>query len=321
MRYKTLIVGLGQIGMGYDLHLDPSAFVYSHARAFSIHPSFELAGGVDADAAHRATFEQAYQRSAYSDLDTALREQQPDVVIIAVPTQLHSAMVQRVLAQSKPRVILCEKPLSYDLAEARAMVADCAAQSVALYANYMRRSVPGAIEVKRRLDAGEIAAPVKGVVWYSKGFLHNGSHFFNLLEYWLGAVTDAQVIAPGRLWDGHDPEPDVRVVFERGTMVFLAACEEDFSHYTIELLASNGRLRYENGGQQINWQAARPDPNLKGYTVLSAESKSIESGLGRYQWHVAEQLAAALEGRDFYLCSGAEGLLSLENIQRILEAK
>ena len=24
--------------------------------------------------------------------------------------------------------------------------------------------------------------PVKGVVWYSGGFLHNGSHFFNLLE-------------------------------------------------------------------------------------------------------------------------------------------
>lgn len=321
MRYKTLIVGLGQIGMGYDLHLDPAAYVYSHARAFSLHPSFVLAGGVDADAAHRATFEQAYQCPAYSDLGTALSVQQPDVVVIAVPTQLHGATVQRVLAQSKPRAILCEKPLSYDLAEARAMVQACADQSVALYANYIRRSAPGAIEIKRRLDSGEIAAPVKGVVWYSKGFLHNGSHFFNLLEYWLGAVTGAQVIAPGRLWDGHDPEPDVRVVFERGTMVFLAAREEDFSHYTIELLASNGRLRYENGGQQINWQAARPDPNLKGYTVLSAESESIESGLSRYQLHVAEQLAAALEGRDFYLCSGAEGLLTLENIQHILEAK
>ena len=321
MRYKTLIVGLGQIGMGYDLHLDPAAFVYSHARAFSLHSSFVLAGGVDTDPAHRATFEQTYQCPAYSDLDMALSQQQPDIVVIAVPTPLHCATVQRVLAQSKPRAILCEKPLSYDLDEARTMVQDCAARGVALYANYIRRSVSGAIEVKRRLDAGEISTPVKGVVWYSKGFLHNGSHFFNLLEYWLGAVTNAQIIATGRLWDDHDPEPDVRVVFERGAMVFLAAREEDFSHYTIELLATNGRLRYEKGGHQIIWQAACPDPNFKGYTVLSDDSESIESGLSRYQWHVAEQLAAALEGRNFYLCSGAESLLTLENMQHILEMK
>ena len=28
--------------------------------------------------------------------------------------------------------------------------------------------------------------PIKGVCWYSKGLLNNGSHFINLLEFWLG---------------------------------------------------------------------------------------------------------------------------------------
>ena len=319
MSFGVLIVGLGQIGMGYDLHLDSTAYVYSHARAFSQHPSFHLIGGVDSEPSRRQTFEQKYQCPAYADVGAALRHNQPDLVIIAVPTQFHSQTLQCVLERSLPKAVLCEKPLAYNLEEARAMVQCCTAKGIKLFVNYMRRSDPGVIEIRRRLDSGEIDAPVKGVVWYSKGFLHNGSHFFNLLEYWLGAMVSAEVLDPGRLWDGNDPEPDVRVSFERGTVVFLAAWEEAFSHYTIELISPDGRLRYEKGGNQIGWQPARPDPNFKDYTALVPNIEAIESGMERYQWHVAEQLGAAFKDRAYHLCTGAEGLLTLKNMQTILE--
>lgn len=201
------------------------------------------------------------------------------------------------------------------------MVQACAREGTRLFVNYMRRSVPGVIEIKRRLEAGEIAGPVKGIAWYSKGFLHNGSHFLNLLEYWLGPIVTADVIDPGRLWDGIDPEPDVRVVFEQGTIVFLAAREEAFSHYTVELLATNGRLRYESGGGQMIWQPVLPDHRLQGYIRLSAETETIESGMDRYQLHVAEQLAAALNGKKAYLCEGIEALKTLESIKSIINRR
>ncbi|MBU2538876.1 MAG: Gfo/Idh/MocA family oxidoreductase [Proteobacteria bacterium] len=318
MSFGVMIVGLGQIGMGYDLHLDPTGHIYSHARAFSQHPSFHLVAGVDPEAQRRQNFEQKYQCSAYMDIDAALGHHQPDLVVIAVPTDLHGETLQRVLGQSHPKAILCEKPLSYDLQEARDMVQTCAARGVNLYVNYMRRSDPGGIEIKRRIDSGEIVAPVKGVAWYSKGFLHNGSHFFNLLEYWLGFMVCAEVLDPGRLWDGIDPEPDVRVTFKKGVIVFLAAWEEAYSHYTVEMLASNGRLRYEQGGEIIHWQTAQPDQNFADYTVLSAQPQNIASGMDRYQWHVAEQLAAALGGRNSHLCSGAQALATSEAMQTII---
>jgi predicted dehydrogenase len=318
MNFGVVIVGLGQIGIGYDLHLDPGRHVYSHARAFKLHSNFQLMAGVDPEAKRRKDFEQAYQCPAYADIDAALRNHQPDLVVIAVPTPFHGKTLQQVLAQSCPKAVLCEKPLSYDMEEAREMVRACAAKGIGLYVNYMRRSDPGSIEIKRRIDTGEIGAPVKGVVWYSKGFLHNGSHFFNLMEYWLGPMLTAEVLAPGRLWDGVDPEPDVRVTFAKGTMVFLAAWEEAYSHYTVELLAPNGRLRYEQGGEVIHWQTVQSDPNFTDYTVLSAQSQSIASRMDRYQWHVAEQLAAALAGRNGHLCSGAQALATLESMQTII---
>lgn len=319
MSFGVLIVGLGQIGMGYDLDLDEAGYVYSHARAFSQHPEFRLLGGVDPDPLRCQTFEQAFGCPAYGSLGNALCRCQPDVVAIAVPTHLHRETLMAVLEKSHPKSVLCEKPLSYDLDDARLMLQACAEKDVALYVNYMRRADMGVIEVKRRLLAGDIKAPVKGVAWYSKGFLHNGSHFFNLLEYWLGPMQNSAVLKRGRLWDGTDPEPDVQVTFELGTVVFLAAWEEEFSHYTVELLSSSGRLRYDQGGKLIHWQPAQPAPQIKGYNVLAARPEVVGTGMDRSQWHVTDQLAKALHGTEAHLCTGEEALATLVAMKKILE--
>src|SRR5438552_2911858 len=77
----ALIVGLGQIAVGYDLRSDPEMRVRSHARALSGHPGFELMGGVDTDCEKRQIFTELYARPAYEDLSTALVRCQPEVVI------------------------------------------------------------------------------------------------------------------------------------------------------------------------------------------------------------------------------------------------
>lgn len=313
MPFKALIVGLGQIGMGYDLSLDAEC-IYSHARAFTTHPNFELIGGVDPDAERCAAFERAYACPAYASIGAALAAQVPDVVAIATPTYAHQPALMEVLEHSRPLAILCEKPLAYDLDAAQAMVDACASKGVALYVNYIRRSDPGAVEVGRRIAAGAIEAPLKGVVWYSKGLRHNGSHFLNLLEYWLGSVLKTAVIQPGRALPDGDSEPDLDITFERGRAVFLAAREEDFSHYTVELMAANGRLRYEQGGARIEWQPVAKDGRLDGYKRLAELPEEIPSDMGRYQWNVADQFAAALQGRTAQLCTGVEALASLSGI-------
>jgi len=316
---SVLIVGLGQIGMGYDLSLDPAEFAYSHARAFTQHPRFALLGGVDTDASRRMIFTRTFGRPAYDKLADALYEHDPQVVVLAVPTELHGETLRQVLAHVTPKAVLCEKPLAYQVDEAEDLVRTCAERGVLLYVNYMRRSDCGVVEVKARLDRGEIGTPVKGVVWYSKGFLHNGSHFFNLLEYWLGAAQEGQVLTRGRTLGTTDAEPDVAVKFPLGSVVFLAAREECFSHYTVELLGPTGRLRYEQGGRQIEWQTVTQDENLRSYRVLNTPPDSIASGMKRYQWHVADQLAHALEGREPQLCSGADALRTLTTMRRIID--
>lgn len=322
MRSRCVIVGLGKIGMGYDIDSGLEAgSVYSHAKAFSLHPSFQLVCAVDPSGSKRGIFSKHFGLSAYPDVQQAACEGAADVVVIASPTQEHFRAIGDVVSHLAPRVILCEKPLSYSLADANCMVEACESKNVKLYVNYMRRSDPGAIEIKARIDSGSIATPLKGIAWYSKGFLHNGSHFFNLLEYWLGDFVTAKIISPGRILEGEDCEPDVQVEFERGSVVFLAAREEAFSHYTVELLSQSGRLRYEQGGELVAWQSVDDDPNFPGYRILRSTPDLIENDMGRYQLNVVDQLANALANRQSFLCTGREALATLNAMHQILKLR
>ena len=47
MVHSVAIVGLGGIGMLYDLKLPEAEYVQSHVRAFFLHPDFEIVGAVD----------------------------------------------------------------------------------------------------------------------------------------------------------------------------------------------------------------------------------------------------------------------------------
>ena len=322
MKRSVLIVGLGQIGLGFDLQLPADKFVYSHARAFHNHPAFCLVGGVDPDASKRAAFTAAYRTPAFESLEQAGDVLPVDLVIVATPTLTHYAIVCELLDLAGPRqAFLCEKPLSYDLVEAQAMLKEITDRNVAVYVNYMRRSEPGALEVKRRIASGEIASPIKGVAWYSKGFLHNGSHLFNLLEDWLGEMHSFSLIDSGRTLGDGDAEPDVKVRFNKGEVTFLAAKDENFSLTALDIVSKTGRLGYEDGGRFIAWRPIARDKELLGYTFLSSNLEEIPCDFKRYQYHVVDQLANALNGEAACLCGGQQALRTLEGMHSILESR
>lgn len=310
--HKVLLVGLGQIAMGYDIGYRSDDLILTHAHAFAVHPEFQLVGGVDSNKDRCALFAKHYEGYSGTDLRGALEFTKPDVVVIGVPTETHYAVLQDILESSSVRLILCEKPLANKIQEGRAMVAACREKGCMLYVNYQRRVDPSSREIKRRLIDGRIANPVKGVAWYSKGLLHNGSHFSNLLEYWLGPIKNFRVIEVGRLWDDNDPEPDVQMTFGLGTVTFMAAKEENFSHHEIQLVAPNGCLRYEHGGGKVLWQPAIVDPTVEGYNVLASDCEVICSESHKLQWHVTDSVSACLSGRSSSLCSGKDALQTLE---------
>ena len=318
--FNVLIIGLGQIGMGYDLALDHKYHVYSHSAAFNQHKGFSIVGGVDLDNKLAKTFENKYDSKFYSNTQVALQQSNPDIVVIAVTTDLHNQVLKDIVKHSKPKVILCEKPLSYDTEEALSMQKLCNAYNIQLFVNYMRNSSPDAIEIKNKIENGTYFGHFKGVVWYSKGLIHNGSHFVNLLTYWLGPIKESQCIDKGNLIDDQDIEPDFSLTFEKGNITFLSAKEENYSHYAIELNFENGRLRYELGGRQVSWNPVHQDTNFPKQKFLSSDNVSYNSdSMTKYQLHVVNELWNLLNQENYELCSGVMAISTLESIDTIIK--
>ena len=47
MKYKSLVIGLGQISLGYDYSITPLKKIKTHTQALSNHKNFELTTGSD----------------------------------------------------------------------------------------------------------------------------------------------------------------------------------------------------------------------------------------------------------------------------------
>jgi predicted dehydrogenase len=315
---SVVLIGLGGIGMLYDLTSPDS--VQSHARAFLKHPGFKLVGAVDPEDTLREIFTENYKALAFSTVTELLADCSPEVVVVASPTHTHFTIVDELLQNCKPKVILCEKPLAYRADEAQAIADLCHVNGVKLFVNYMRRADPGVIEVKARLISRQVALPFKAIIWYSKGVIHNGSHFLDLMMFWFGPVQSMKLITIGRNLGQQDAEPDFQVEFEHGTAIFCSANEENFSHYTIEVVANNGRLRYEQGGF-INWQVAVKHPTLDNYCQLQAAIEAVDHDMSRYQYRVAEQLSQALKGKPNTLCTGDDGVTVINWLEILLNER
>ena len=316
-KQKCLVVGLGNIGMKYDLDLEFEEFVLTHCAAISGHDDFILSGGVDINKKNRDIFVDTYSSPAFDNIGSAIKEVRPSVGVICCPTNDHYAALISLVESQDIKAILCEKPLSYDIVEAQEMVNICAKYDVPLYVNYMRRADPNVVEIKRRITSGEIAGPIKVSAWYSKGLLNNGSHLVDLASYWLGDYISHKLLNCERHWNKTDPEPDVYIQFEKGSLVLMSAWEEFYTHFTVELLSRSGRLYYSNGGEKISFNQAGEDDLFKGYKVLADKPEIFKNHFLKYQYHVYDQLSEALQKRKSNLCDGFNGLSTLEILGNI----
>ena len=302
--------------MGYDYDLPPDSRVSTHARAFASHPGYDLVAGVDVDPGQRGRFEARYQRPAYPDLRSLLAHHRPEVVAVAVPTLEHAAVIRATL-EGRPKAVICEKPIAPTVDEARDLVSRVSQAGVQLLVNYVRRFEPGTIELRQRLLAGEIGEVYKGMVWYSKGIVNNGSHLVDLLCHLFGPVSAPMVIGRGREGVGTDPEPDVRFSAGPVTVVMLAGREECYSMVEMVLLGTKGLVRYRDGGSTIEVQTAEPHPDYEGYRRLSSDVTLLETDFRRSQWHVVEALYANLVHGQAIASDGESALGTLAAVEHI----
>jgi predicted dehydrogenase len=315
--FSAAVIGLGNIGLGFDYDETDAARVLTHASAFYNHPHFDLVAGVDPNPPACKRFEDKFSKPAFSSVGDLYSKMAPDVLAIGVPTPLHSSVFEEVICHL-PKAILCEKPIASTLAEGKKMCEMALAVHCTLLVNYMRRFEPGVIELKKRIKNRELGDIYKGTLWYSKGILNNGSHFVDLLIYLLGNVKDVALLDPGRKHLSHDPEPDLKIKFGDVDIYFLAGREENFSVKELELMGTFGSINYFRGGEDIVLRKICPQNLFPTYRVLEKEGINIPTDLRRYQLHVLDALYETLTTGAALNSDGQTALETMAIVEKII---
>ena len=330
MPFRALLVGLGQIGCGYDAHLPfqanqpaSSSRILSHARALVCHPDFRLVGGVDPCEAARERFARIYGKPAYADIKTwrySSNGSKIDLVVVAVAPQLQPAIVAELLSASSPRLLLLEKPVAASLNEALALEKICAQKSGLLVAvNYIRRYLPAVQLWQKRLQAGELGALLHGRITYGKGLLSNGSHFVNLAEAWLGPLKLLRVIDAGGACLGFDREASVDLQSLHHGLSILQVRSVGHAGLRageLDLWFTCGRICWPNDGRAIAFWPRLPPVAGDSHAPLALEPEHILTGLDSYQFMVVDSLARFLRDptKHVLCCSLSDGIRTLATL-------
>ena len=94
--HSVLLIGLGNVAVGYDINQAESTLCLTHAKAFSENPSFDLFAGVDVCNARRHRFSKIYKCQSFAEIEDAMNTIKPDVVVIATPTCSHLAVMENI---------------------------------------------------------------------------------------------------------------------------------------------------------------------------------------------------------------------------------
>jgi UDP-N-acetylglucosamine 3-dehydrogenase len=138
---KAAVIGVGAMGC-------------HHARVYNELEDVELAAVVDANRETAQRVARLWSVPAYDSYEQMLAEVRPDLVSVATPTGLHHKTALQAIDCGIH--VLVEKPIAATLGEAREMNERAQQQGVVLSIGHIERFNPAVVELKRRLEAGEL---------------------------------------------------------------------------------------------------------------------------------------------------------------------
>ena len=309
-RLRVALIGCGKIGS--EFADDPRIKgIYTHAGAWRACEDIDLVAVCDADLERAQRCAERWGVTHWhSDLSKMLEQEHPDLVSVCTPDATHYQIVSAAIESPGMRGILAEKPLALELAQAERLVALATEQGISLAVNYSRRYSQGHQALRQRIRNGELGAIQTVAGFYTKGTLHNGTHWFDLARFLIGEVTEVRGFDRLRE-EGEDPTLDVRLNFQNGVSgSLLGLSATAYSLFEMDIVGTLGRVRIVDSGHWFENFHAGDSPYYSGYRTLlpgEREAGRIDDTL----FNAARDLVASIQEGRAPLCDGNDARLAL----------
>jgi UDP-N-acetyl-2-amino-2-deoxyglucuronate dehydrogenase len=285
-----------------------------------------------------------YNARAYYSIEALLAaENNLDVVTICTPNGLHAQ--QSIKALQAGTHVLCEKPLCINIEDGKKMIEAATKANKKLFVVKQNRYNPPVVFLKELIVAGKLGAiysfqincfwnrPIEYYAgWKGTKDLDGGtvftqfSHFIDLLYWLLGDVEQVKTIIKNFAHNTIEFEDTGVVLFEMksgaiGSLNYTVNSFNKNMEGSFTIFAQNGTVKV--GGQYLN--------ELEYFNVFGLTEPTLPKGnpanaYGFYQGSMSnhdkvyENLILALQNNNHEFASAADGLKTVEIIERIYEA-
>ncbi len=201
----------------------------------------------------------------YTDYRSLLDEKKPELVIIATWTDSHDRIAVDA-ARSGARVIVLEKPVSWNLGKTRAMLKQCERAGATLIVNHERRYDSRYRTLKRLVRDGTIG-PVKSVrasmlTGGHRGdsaltggggpLLQDGTHLVDIIRYLFGDIRSVRGRFARGSTRGFEDHAVAWMDTVSGIEIFLeAGGNRDYFVFELDISGTRGTIVIGNGYERL----------------------------------------------------------------------
>lgn len=321
-KLRFALVGCGRIS---DKHFEALQHNSNHAEWVAV---------CDTDSQALKAAEQKSKSPGYSDINQMITEKQPDVVVLATPSGIHSE--HAIIAAKKGCHIVTEKPMATRWKDGLKMVQACDENNVRLFVVKQNRCNPTLCQLKNAIDQNRFgriylidvnvfwsrpqsyydSAEWRGTWEFDGGALMNqASHYIDLMEWLGGPVESVQALTAtlARQIEVEDTAV-LNLKYRAGTLgsasVTMLTYKQNFEG-SLTILGDKGTVKI--GGVALNeilhWDFETSDPADQKIKEANYKPSTVY-GPGHTGYY--QNVIQTLRGEASPLTDGREGLRSLE---------
>jgi len=316
MKYSALVIGLGKIGLGFDLGRD-SSHILTHTKAYLRHKDFNLVAGIDINISRRNEFKDYTGKPAYGDVGQfkECNNTKIDVVSLCTPENVRYSEFIKIVSL-KPKLVIIEKPLALTQEEAVKIKSTADKSNIKIFVNYTRRVDPSFENLRDILHENVLGKVGLVKINYNGGLYKNASHFIDLVMHYFRAPEKIRCLSIKKRNAG-DFDASFILSYKNFEAFFNCVPQAAYFIAEMDIFLSKGRISVFDGGIDIKAFKAVRDPVFKSCFALKEIPLGVAHQPYRCQLNVLDHVVKALKNNRPLASTAKSGLDTLKVCKRI----
>jgi len=318
-KIQSAVIGCGRIGCGFD-DAPHNKIIMTHAGSYYNNPNTDLVALCDIDKSKLIKYGKKYSVSKLFDNPNDLfGKVDLDCVSICTRADSHLNLV-KIAAKNGIKAIFLEKPIGNSLQNSSKIIEICKKNKIKLLIDHQRRFDPFFLHLKNFIN-NKIGKIQTVNVIYGGGIVNTGTHIIDLLRYFFGEISFVNAsFSQNPSCNPSDPNVDGKIVFKNKVTCFLHAL--DLNHYgflEMQIFGMNSVLKINLINNDIEYQLVSKKPSLA-YKTLEIKDLNIKKSNKSPILLGVENLVNTISNKSTPLCTGQDGLKSLEGVISLIKS-